>query len=122
MSGWSRLAEKYREYDSSEAPWKGWRWAKFGWVDYKSCIWISADRRGLHIKTGPFILFRAFHPPLCIPWSAIKQVEKRKIFWVDLLQLRFNDVDVKIELEARTLELALPYLKEKLISSNKMIS
>jgi hypothetical protein len=115
ISGWGKLAEKYPDYDSSQAPWKGWRWGKFGWVDYKSCIWVSADMRGLHIKTGPLFLFRAFHPPICIPWSAIDRVEIRQILWVKVFVFRFDKVNVKVELEEGSLEPALPYLKEKLV-------
>jgi hypothetical protein len=122
VGGWGSLAQKYRDYSDSQGPWLGWRSARFNnYIEYKGCIWISADQRGLHLKTGPLFLFQAFHPQLCIPWSAITNVEQRQILWAKLYVLSIEGVDVKIHAYARTLDVALPYLRYKVGTSDRLI-
>jgi hypothetical protein len=123
MSGWASLAQKYRDNSDSQGSWVGWRSARFNnYMEYKGCMWFSADQRGLHLKTGPLFLFQAFHPQLCIPWSAITSVEQRQVFWSKLYVLSIEGVDVKIHVYASTLDVALPYLRDKLTASNRLIA
>jgi hypothetical protein len=76
--GWAELSEKYRCDHSFSGSCSGWQWAKIGSVNYKECLWIGISLEGLYIKTGPLFMFRAFHPPLLIPWSAIKSADERQ--------------------------------------------
>src|SRR4030095_9521810 len=72
VGGWSRLSATYPCDDPRVTSWKGLRWAKIGPVSYKQCLSIAVAPEGLYLKTGLPFLFRAFHPPLRIPWSAIR--------------------------------------------------
>lgn len=52
-------------------------WTRWG-VSYRSCLTVGADTDGIYCK--PLFLFRAFHPPLFIPWSDISFKENQVWF------------------------------------------
>jgi hypothetical protein len=116
-AGWSKLAAKYRSNNLATDSWKGWLWGRIGLVSYKGCLWVSADSRGLYMKTGPLFFFRTFHDPLFIPWSAIQKVEESNYFWVKVFAIKFKDVDVQLKLEPRALSDATKYLGDKLVTT-----
>jgi hypothetical protein len=115
VGGWQRLSEKYRFDDIFPSSCQGWQWGKFGWIEYKGCLWTAVDARGLYLKTGPLFFFRAFHPPLLIPWSDIRRVEEKKIWWLSTLSVELNNLDVQIVLDARALSDAGKFLGDKLV-------
>ena len=99
IGGWTKLSAKFRCDDSSSASWTGWQSGKIGCLDYKQCLWIAAAAEGLYIKTGPLFFFRPFHPPLLIPWSAIKSVAERKYWFMQMPELKLTDPPVPIMLQ-----------------------
>ena len=103
MGGWTELSEKYRCDEPRVSSWRCVQFAKFGLVSYKRCLWIAAASDGMYLKTGPLFLFRAFHPPLRIPWSAIKGVEEQKYWWMDVCEIQVNNPPVRIVLERSAL-------------------
>lgn len=114
ISGWSELAKKYPESNTFENAKKGWQWGKLNWVTYKGCLWLGGDAQGLHIETGPRFLFGPFHPALCIPWAAIKSVEKTKYWWMPVIKIELADSKVKLMFRERLLSDIRPYLAYKL--------
>ncbi len=68
LGGWRRLARHYR----SPEPWKhtglGWQslYLDRG-ICFRGSVKAQADEHGLHLSVWP--IFRAFHPPLTIPWE-----------------------------------------------------
>jgi hypothetical protein len=46
---------------------------------YRSCITVGLTPKGLYLS--PFVLFRFQHPPLLIPWEAIRECEKGSFLW-----------------------------------------
>jgi hypothetical protein len=79
VTGWHRLAERYRF--EGEMPEKRWRWrsGRMRWTTrYGNCLNFSADQRGLYMSVVAF--FRPFHPPLFIPWNEIEVGEKSLFF------------------------------------------
>jgi hypothetical protein len=100
FSGWNKLAEKYRCNHLYKGPWKGWQWGQIGGVGYKCCLWVAKDAEGIYIRTGPLFLFRAFHPPLFISWSAIKSMRKVKYWWGGTVEIQLNNSDVEIWLDS----------------------
>src|SRR5438067_475501 len=81
IGGWARLAQRFPCRDGYVGSWKSWQSGKIGVVNYNSCLWVAAAPEGLYIRTGPLFLYRAFHAPLLVPWTAIRSVEERKYWW-----------------------------------------
>ncbi len=82
LSGWDRLARRFRETGVFYG--ESWRWqsAQFrGWCGYNNCLTIGTSPEGLHIEVMAVLIpFRLFHPPLTIPWNEI-EVETGKVFF-----------------------------------------
>jgi hypothetical protein len=117
--GWSNLAQKYASTETYDGPWIGWQWAIFGfWGSYKGCIWIAINQDGIHLKTGPLNLFRPFHPPLYIPWSAIQSVKPKKYWLVNVLELDIKNINNKMLIKARFLEDIKGFIPEKITADN----
>ncbi len=113
ISGWSRLARQYRCSDSYLGSWKGWQYGYFRGCGYKGCLWVGVAADGLHLKTGPWIFFRAFHPPLRIPWSAIKSVEPHNYWFVKTFLVELLSGE-KFQLRTGALDGADRFLGEKM--------
>ena len=82
-SGWLALARNYRR----RQPLRESRLFIFqsvglgsGWfpVSYGGCVFVRVAPAGLGLAVFP--LFRFFHPPLTIPWHAIRECRRRR-FW-----------------------------------------
>jgi len=57
-------------------------------ANYKSCLTIGADSAGLYLS--PLFFFRIGHPPLCIPWTEISFRGRRKILFIEFVELEFG--------------------------------
>ncbi len=97
-SGWRSLADRFRA-ESPPPDHRQWMVSgSLGWVDFNSSLVVGHSEAGLHLAAFP--LFRPFHPPLLIPWSAISGRVRRR-YW-----LRLCDT---LEIAGdRTLQLRLP--------------
>jgi hypothetical protein len=85
--GWSALATRYRTDAPAPPNVRYMQWATFGWAAYKGVLTIGYTDEGLYL--GMLFLFRIYHPPLLIPWSAITS-RKRGRYWlmqVDTLEI-----------------------------------
>ncbi|WP_145173752.1 hypothetical protein [Rubripirellula lacrimiformis] len=73
ISGWDRLARRYRcdEFDADETG--RFRSATLGAIQYHSVVTFGINDQGLRMAM-PWI-FRLGHPPLMIPWDQIHRVE-----------------------------------------------
>jgi hypothetical protein len=116
QSGWTELAQKYRCNSPYDGTKRGWQWGRFNWIAYKGCLWLGMNAQGLYIEIGPGPFFNSFHPPLLIPWNAIKSVRECKYWWMRVLEFKLNDSDVKIQLRAKFLAEITPYLSSKMQS------
>ncbi len=76
--GWSRLAAAFPGQASARGARIFHRWIGVGWVDYNGCVNYTADEGGLHIALWP--IFNFAHPPLYIPWTAMRAEDVRKVF------------------------------------------
>lgn len=77
LSGWSRLAECYREERPFQGPKRRFQTLWLRWLThYGNCATVGADGFGLHLSM--FFLLRLGHPPLFIPWSEIEVREGRR--------------------------------------------
>ena len=82
--GWYSLSKRYRlsEPYPKGLCWLGWHSGGFIWAGYRSCLWIAPHPTGLFIKTGPWLLFRAGHPPVFIPWKEFKALKHHKFLFL----------------------------------------
>jgi hypothetical protein len=71
IGGWQRLAHYYRCERSPNGQAIGGFWAMLGPVSYRGTLTLQAAPEGLYLSI--MVLFRPGHPPLLIPWSAIKR-------------------------------------------------
>jgi len=84
-SGWHGLARHYR----AQRSFGGARWhlqqarLRYG-VGYNGCLTIGADRFGLYLSV--LAPFRAFHPPLYLPWSEL-HAEAGKSWFVPVVRI-----------------------------------
>lgn len=69
-SGWRRLAERYGETALFAGEVVRFGSARIGWANYNGSLNVGANDMGVYL--APMTIFRAFHPPLFIPWSQIQ--------------------------------------------------
>jgi hypothetical protein len=80
LAGWQKLTTQYRATNLPlNTTVSSLSYAKMGWADYKNVIRAGASQEGLALQV--FFLFRLFHPPLLIPWSAVGSIQSSTSFW-----------------------------------------
>jgi hypothetical protein len=88
--GWRLLARRFR----LQGDFRGQKWrmqsARLRWLcNYNGCLTIGADETGLFMV--PMLVFRAWHPPLFIPWVEISFAgSKTELFFFKLVELRLG--------------------------------
>ena len=90
--GWRLLAKRFR----LQGTFTGQRWtmqsARMRWfTQYNNALTIGADHTGLFM--APLFLFRAWHPPLFVPWSEITSLGETQIFFFKYADLRLGRVE-----------------------------
>jgi hypothetical protein len=99
LGGWQKLAEHYPADHPFEGQVVRFQAAQFRRsVNYNGCLNFGASYEGVYIV--PMLLFRAFHPPILIPWSDITaQAVKLWRFWnfVELRSMRAPDIPIRIK-------------------------
>jgi hypothetical protein len=98
--GWSTLAARFRTDTPPPEGARRMQWGSFGgFGSYNNVLTVGYSDAGLYL--GVLILFRAFHPPLLIPWSAIRSRTRARYFLVmcDTLEIT---ADSTVSLRLRT--------------------
>lgn len=99
FSGWVALARCYPADHPFEGELIRFQAAQFrGATNYNGCLNFGAGQQGVYIV--PMLMFRAFHPPLMIPWTDIAARPVKLLrFWnfVELRFLRTPDIPVRIK-------------------------
>ena len=80
VGGWRLLAKRFRMQET----FAGEKWhmqsASMRYLsNYNNVLTVGADNAGLFIV--PFILFRAWHPPLFVPWTEITVSNTTQLFF-----------------------------------------
>lgn len=91
-SGWRLLAKRFR----LQQTFLGEKWtmqsARMRWLtQYNNVLTIGADNTGLFMV--PFILFRAWHPALFVPWSEITDVRETQFLFIKFIEMRLGRVE-----------------------------
>ncbi len=89
VGGWRLLAKRFRAAGS----FSGQKWymqsAAMRWLShYNNILTVGADSEGLFLV--PFLLFRAWHPPLFVPWVEITGENKTQLFFFEMVELRLG--------------------------------
>jgi hypothetical protein len=89
MSGWGTLGRRF----SSTLPFPSqtWHWksARMRWgANYKSCLTVGADPAGLYLSS--LFFFRIGHPALFVPWTEISLRGRRKILFIEFVELQLG--------------------------------
>jgi len=80
LGGWARLSSRYPSRSNETG--QRFRFASMALgaslfpVNYSHCLTVQVGSSGIGIR--PFILFRLFHAPLFIPWSAVAECKRKK--------------------------------------------
>jgi hypothetical protein len=70
VSGWHRLAQQYGDTSLFSGEIVRFGSARIGWANYNGALNVGANDMGVYL--APMAIFRPFHPPLFIPWSAVE--------------------------------------------------
>ena len=89
IGGWRLLARRFR----LQGPFLGQKWrmqsASMRWLaNYNGALTVGADTTGLFMV--PFILFRAWHPALFVPWTEITTTAKTQLYFFKMVELRLG--------------------------------
>jgi hypothetical protein len=92
VGGWRLLAKRFR----ATGPFSGQKWymqsAAMRWLShYNNALTVGADSNGLFVV--PFILFRAWHPPLFVPWAEITAQTKTQLLFFTMVELRLGSFE-----------------------------
>lgn len=92
VSGWRRLARHYRCAKAPTGSVFGALWAMLGPVSYRGTLQIQPAPEGLYLST--MVFFRLGHPPLLIPWHAIKRQDGAQISLIKMVALDLGDPQI----------------------------
>lgn len=108
-SGWGRLAARFQHPGKFDGTCHHFQSARMKGVNFNSALVIGANREGLYL--APMILFRAFHPPLLVPWAEVG-AEPVKTLWFSGYRLTFRPFpDIKLDLGRRAFDRIVAHLK-----------
>lgn len=107
--GWLRLAREYGATDAADGALRGLS-ARFGVASYSGVLSLRADALGLSL--GVLAIFRPFHRPLFVPWSAMRITERRGPFGRGLHVTFPSASRVSITFFGRAAEIIRPFVDE----------
>ena len=88
-SGWERLAARFEMRGEFTGERLRFQSAVLNGVRFNNAFAVGVSPRGLYL--APFVLLRAFHKPLLIPWSEIRAAGMRRL-WASGYRLTFRSV------------------------------
>lgn len=85
LGGWRQLGAQFAAGPVAHPGRRVGRWVSGGMarlpfpVSYSNCLNVSLYQDGFSLSVA--MPFRFMHPPLFIPWTAIRECEERGTFW-----------------------------------------
>jgi hypothetical protein len=110
LSGWSRLAERYRADREPEdgVCFRG-QFFRIGWCDYNGCTTIRVSPDGIYLAVWPIFVG---HPPLLIPWSVVRLVAEQKGRWFAFATIEIEEPAIaRLRLPLQVIEAGRPWLR-----------
>ena len=99
ISGWHRLAMRFRMQGEFAGPVRKMQSARLRFTNYNRVLTIGANQNGLFMV--PFVLFRVGHPPLFIPWTEISNVRPVTVLFFKFVAMQLGQEE-KIPVMIRT--------------------
>jgi hypothetical protein len=111
ISGWQRLAERFRyQGEFTGRLWK-WRNGRLRWSShYGNILILGANREGLYLSV--LALFSAYHPPLFLPWSEIEVRQRQYFFFEQTGLILGRDAQIPLWISRRLANEILSYKTE----------
>jgi hypothetical protein len=81
LGGWRRLAESFPARGEPSGRRFSMQGGRVGPVKYGGCLTIYSSPEGLYLSV--WLPFRLGHPPLFIPWDAVRNATARRSFWAE---------------------------------------
>jgi hypothetical protein len=103
--GWRQLGRKYATQRSGTREGETFRMASATLgrgllpANYNSCMAVNFGRKGIYLS--PWIIFRFSHPPLLIPWRAVKNIAEEKFWLRNGAKIEIRDFEGTIRLYGR---------------------
>lgn len=109
VSGWRRLAERYRHRSDFQGEFIRFQTARMNLVNYKNVLHLGLSRQGLYLNQ--MVLFGLFHKPVLIPWEEIVAEPYQRMLFRGY-RLQFRSVPrVRLELYQSTFQRIVDYLR-----------
>lgn len=92
LGGWRLLVKRFRATGEFSGPKWSMQSAAMRWLShYNNVLTVGANPEGLFVV--PFVLFRAWHPPLFVPWAEITAQNKTQLFFFKVIELRLGSYE-----------------------------
>ncbi len=99
LSGWSRLAQHYRDFDNYQGKKLRGKFGNFGWASYGGVLILGANMQGMYLAVN--FLFSIGHPPLFIPWVDIRSEEQKGLFGNETTLIFAQAPNVKLTISSK---------------------
>lgn len=107
LSGWPRLAERFRVEGVPSGRLLGGQVVAVGWVNENNVTNLIIGPEGLCLKAS--LLFRFRRPTLLVPWPYVRYVSQRKVLWWKSFLLDLGDVTT-LRIREAAFQEAKPYI------------
>ena len=84
LSGWSRLATRFRAADAPRGRSLFMQPGQVGMVRYTSCLTLHLAEGGMYLAVFP--LYRLGHPRLFIPWAEFHDLRQTRRMFFDFVE------------------------------------
>jgi hypothetical protein len=84
IGGWHRVAAAHPAHGTPTGRRFGWQSGRFGVASYNHVLTVHSGAEGLHLAVNP--MFRIGHPPIFLPWTLIRNAQRRRFFFVDTIR------------------------------------
>lgn len=101
VSGWHRLAQRYRAPASFAGEVRSGCHGMLGHVSYRGTLTIGANRAGLYLAV--MRIFAIGHPPLFIPWTEI-HARRGRVLFMQVVTLAIGSPSVELRIHHKFFE------------------
>ncbi len=93
FSGWHHLATLYRTLPLKEGFYTG-VYGRIGFANYNGVLRLGFSEKGMYLHVMP--LFKLGHPPLLLPWTALKDVRREAFLFGEYVKCKVAGVTIAL--------------------------
>lgn len=94
LLGWRKLQKEFKYAGTPHGSRIGIISARIGWTDYNNCLVLRTTNEGMFLNV--LIFFRLFHPPLFIPWKAIRSVKFEQFLFIKTVSMDLGGTRIRL--------------------------